>query len=123
MGLFAGLSNFIPYVGQMLGGGLPALVTLAQYESPGDALIVAAVYLGLVTIEGYIVTPYVLGRSLDPERYGDPGGLPVLGISLGVGGADSGDADYRLLQTGLPERAEPTPLGEPDEPRLAAARQ
>ena len=65
LGLFAGLCNFIPYVGQGLGGGLPALVTLAQYESPGDALIVAAVYLGLVTVEGYIVTPYVLGRSLD----------------------------------------------------------
>ena len=65
LGIFAGLTNFVPYVGQVLGGGLPASVTLAQYESPGDALIVAAVYLGLVTVEGYIVTPYVLGRSLD----------------------------------------------------------
>ena len=65
LGLFAGLTNFIPYVGQVLGGGLPALVTLAQYESPGDALLVAAVYLGLVTVESYIVTPYVLSRSLD----------------------------------------------------------
>lgn len=65
LGLFAGLTNFIPYVGQVLGGGLPALVTLAQFESPGDALIVAAVYLGLVTVESYIVTPYVLSRSLD----------------------------------------------------------
>lgn len=65
LGLFAGLTNFIPYVGQLVGGGLPCLVTLAQFKSPGDALIVASVYLGLVTIEGYVVTPYVLGRSLD----------------------------------------------------------
>ena len=65
LGLFAGLTNFIPYVGQLVGGGLPCLVTLAQFESLGDALIVASVYLGLVTIEGYVVTPYVLGRSLD----------------------------------------------------------
>jgi AI-2 transport protein TqsA len=65
LGLFAGLTNFVPYVGQFLGGGLPTLVTLAQFESLGDALIVASVYLGLVTIEGYLVTPYVLGRSLD----------------------------------------------------------
>ena len=65
LGLFAAVTNFVPYVGQVLGGGLPALVTLAQFESLGDALIVASVYLGLVTIEGYIVTPYVLGRSLD----------------------------------------------------------
>jgi len=65
LGLFAAITNFVPYVGQVLGGGLPALVTLAQFESIGDALIVASVYLGLVTIEGYIVTPYILGRSLD----------------------------------------------------------
>ena len=65
LGLFAGLTNFVPYVGQLLGGGLPFLVTVAQYESIGDALIVASVYLGLVTIEGYVVTPYILGRSLD----------------------------------------------------------
>jgi len=65
LGLFAGLTNFVPYVGQVLGGGLACLVTLAQFESLGDALIVASVYLGLVTIEGYIVTPYILGRSLD----------------------------------------------------------
>jgi AI-2 transport protein TqsA len=65
LGLFAGLTNFVPYVGQLLGGGLPCLVTLAQFESLGDAFIVASVYLGLVTIEGYVITPYVLGRSLD----------------------------------------------------------
>ena len=58
LGLFAGVTNFIPYVGQVIGGGLPALVTLAQYESPGDALIVAAVYLAAITVEGYVVTPY-----------------------------------------------------------------
>jgi predicted PurR-regulated permease PerM len=65
LGLFAGLTNFVPYVGQLIGGGLPCLVSLAQFESLGDALIVLSVYLGLVTIEGYVVTPYVLGRSLD----------------------------------------------------------
>ncbi len=65
LGLFAAVTNFVPYVGQILGGGLPTLVTLAQYESPGDALIVASVYLGVVTVEGYVVTPYILGRSLD----------------------------------------------------------
>lgn len=65
LGLFAGLTNFVPYVGQVIGGGLPFLVTLAQFESLGDAFLVASVYLGLVTVEGYVITPYVLGRSLD----------------------------------------------------------
>jgi predicted PurR-regulated permease PerM len=65
LGAFAALTNFVPYVGQIVGGSLPVLVTLSQSESIGDALIVAAVYLAVVTIEGYVVTPYVLGRSLD----------------------------------------------------------
>ena len=65
LGLFAALTNFIPYVGQLFGGGLPALITLGQHESVGDALIVTAIYLAIVGVEGYIVTPYVMGRSLD----------------------------------------------------------
>lgn len=65
LGLFAALTNFVPYVGQVLGGGLPTLITLGHTGSIGDALIVAAVYLAVVGVEGYIVTPYVMGRSLD----------------------------------------------------------
>jgi predicted PurR-regulated permease PerM len=65
LGLFAGLMNFIPYVGQVIGGALPTLIAGAQSGSIGDALIVAAVYLAAVGIEGYVVTPYVMGRSLD----------------------------------------------------------
>jgi len=65
LGVFAALTNFIPYVGQVVGGALPTLVTLAQFESVGGALLVAAIYTAVVVIEGYVVTPYVLGRSLD----------------------------------------------------------
>ena len=65
LGAIAGLLNFIPYVGQVIGGALPVLVCLGQSGSPGDALIVAATYLGIVAVEGYMVTPYVMGRSLD----------------------------------------------------------
>jgi predicted PurR-regulated permease PerM len=65
LGALAGLTNFVPYVGQMIGGALPVLIKLGQTQSIGDALIVAAVYLAIVTVEGYVVTPYIMGRSLD----------------------------------------------------------
>lgn len=65
LGAFAAITNYIPYVGQVIGGTLPALVALGTTGSLGDALIVAAVYLAVVTIEGYVVTPWVMGRSLD----------------------------------------------------------
>ncbi|MBV8268679.1 MAG: AI-2E family transporter [Planctomycetaceae bacterium] len=65
LGLFAALTNFIPYVGQIIGGALPTLIVIGQSGSIGDALIVAAVYLAIVGLEGYVVTPYIMGRSLD----------------------------------------------------------
>jgi predicted PurR-regulated permease PerM len=65
LGLFAALTNFVPYIGQLLGGGLPTLIALGQTGSLGDALLVAAMYLAAVGIEGYVVTPLVMGRSLD----------------------------------------------------------
>jgi AI-2 transport protein TqsA len=65
LGLFAALTNFVPYVGQVIGGAFPVLITLGQYESLGDALIVAAIYLAILGIEGYVLTPFVMGRSLD----------------------------------------------------------
>jgi AI-2 transport protein TqsA len=65
LGVFAGLTNFIPYVGQVVGGALPTLLALVQFDSVGGALLVAAIYTVVVVIEGYVVTPYILGRSLD----------------------------------------------------------
>jgi predicted PurR-regulated permease PerM len=65
LGAFAALANFIPYVGQIVGGALAVLVALGHAGSLADGLIVAAVYLAVVGIEGYIITPWLLGRSLD----------------------------------------------------------
>jgi predicted PurR-regulated permease PerM len=65
LGLFAALTNFIPYIGQIVGGALPTAIALGQTGSIGDALLVAALYLAVVGIEGYVVTPLVMGRSLD----------------------------------------------------------
>jgi len=65
LGVFAGVTNYIPYIGNVAAGVVPVLVALGQTESIGQALIVAAAYLAIVTVEGYLVMPYVLGRSLD----------------------------------------------------------
>jgi AI-2 transport protein TqsA len=65
LGLIAAIMNFIPYLGQMIGGALPTLIALGQSGSIGHALSVAAVFLAVLGVEGYIVTPLVMGRSLD----------------------------------------------------------
>jgi predicted PurR-regulated permease PerM len=65
LGIVAALTNFVPYIGQMIGGALPTVITLGQNGSVGDALLVAAMYLALLGISEYVVTPLVMGRSLD----------------------------------------------------------
>ncbi len=65
LGLVAALTNFVPYIGQLVGGALPAVVALGQTGSIGQALLVAGLYLAILGIEGYVVTPMVMGRSLD----------------------------------------------------------
>ncbi len=65
LGIVAAVTNFVPYLGQILGGALPSLIVLGQTGSIGSALVVAGIYLAVVGIEGYVVTPLVMGRSLD----------------------------------------------------------
>jgi predicted PurR-regulated permease PerM len=65
LGLVAALTNFVPYIGQLIGGALPVLIILGQNGSMGDALIVAAMYLAVLGVEEYVITPLVMGRSLD----------------------------------------------------------
>lgn len=65
LGLVAAFTNFVPYIGQMIGGALPTLIVLGQSDSMGDALLVAAMYLAVLGVEEYVITPLVMGRSLD----------------------------------------------------------
>lgn len=65
LGLFAAVTNYVPYIGQLAGGALPTLIALGRTGSLGDGLLVAAMYLAVLGIDGYIVTPLAMGRSLD----------------------------------------------------------
>ncbi|WP_152053878.1 AI-2E family transporter [Tautonia marina] len=65
LGVFAAVTNYIPYLGNVAAGVLSVLITLGQRGSIADGLIVASVFLVIVTVEGYLVMPYVMGRSLD----------------------------------------------------------
>jgi predicted PurR-regulated permease PerM len=65
LGIVAALTNFIPYIGQLIGGALPTLIALGQNGTVSSALIVASMYVAVLGIEEYVVAPLVLGRSLD----------------------------------------------------------
>ena len=63
-GTMAALLNFAPYVGPLIGIVAMLLMGFASYEEPLRALVPAAIYLGLHTLEGQIVTPIVLGKRM-----------------------------------------------------------
>jgi predicted PurR-regulated permease PerM len=65
LGALTAVASFVPYIGQVAVGVLIALLTLSSSGSLGDALLVSAVYAGLVGLTGYVLLPVVIGRSLD----------------------------------------------------------
>jgi predicted PurR-regulated permease PerM len=56
--------NFIPYLGDITSVTVLTLVALLTFEEIGQAMIVPVVFLVLTSLEGYIVTPTIMGRRL-----------------------------------------------------------
>jgi predicted PurR-regulated permease PerM len=88
-GAWAGITELIPYVGPWLGAAPPVLYALVQ--DPLSALWVALLFLGIQQLEGHVIVPKVMGRSLrlhpllvifgllaGAEIYGFPGILVAL---------------------------------------------
>lgn len=63
-GTVAALLNFAPYVGPLIGIILMLLMGFVQFRDPLTATLPAVAYLTLHTLEGQLVTPIVLGRSM-----------------------------------------------------------
>ncbi len=88
-GAWAGVTELIPYIGPWLGAAPAVLYALVQH--PLSALWVALLFLGIQQLEGHVVVPKVMGRSLrlhpllvifgllaGGEIYGFPGILVAL---------------------------------------------
>jgi predicted PurR-regulated permease PerM len=88
-GVWAGITELIPYIGPWLGGAPPVLYALVQH--PISALWVVALFLAIQQLEGHVIVPKVMGHSLrlhpllvifgllaGGEIYGFPGILVAL---------------------------------------------
>ena len=89
-GVWAGITELIPYIGPWL-GALPPVLYALVVAGPLPALWVALLFLGIQQLEGHVVVPNVMGRSLrlhpllvifgllaGGEIYGFPGILVAL---------------------------------------------
>jgi predicted PurR-regulated permease PerM len=62
-GLAAGLFNFVPYVGPLIVSAGVFLGTIVQFGDVTTAALVAGVSVAITSIEGFLFTPIVFGRS------------------------------------------------------------
>jgi len=63
-GVLAGVLNFIPYIGSLVGVALVGTIALGTLPTLSHALLAPLAYLALTTIEGQVVTPVLVGRRL-----------------------------------------------------------
>lgn len=63
-GVLVAVLNFVPYLGALTGIICMTIGAVLSFPSIGYAAVFPACYLALATIEGNLITPWVMGRSL-----------------------------------------------------------
>lgn len=63
-GTMAAILNFAPYVGPLIGMVVMLAMGFLSFDTTWTSLLPAAIYLGLHTLEGQLVTPIVLGKRM-----------------------------------------------------------
>jgi predicted PurR-regulated permease PerM len=61
-GTFAGVMNVVPYFGPLIVTAGLAVIAFLQFGTLPQAALVAAVALAITTLEGMVLTPYLLSR-------------------------------------------------------------
>jgi predicted PurR-regulated permease PerM len=56
---------YVPYLGSILAGVPPVLDAFLSCDSAWVPVVVVALYAGVVTAEGYLLVPLVMGRSME----------------------------------------------------------
>jgi len=67
VGMIAGLLSIFPFVGAALGLVVAVILTFAKFspEPVGHLIGVVSVFIGAEVVEGYVLTPWILGDKLD----------------------------------------------------------
>jgi predicted PurR-regulated permease PerM len=85
-GLLAGVFNSIPYYGPLIVSGGLALIAFLQFGTISMMLVVAGVSLLITSIEGWLLTPTLMGRVASMNRVAVFVGLLFWSWAWGVWG-------------------------------------
>jgi predicted PurR-regulated permease PerM len=64
-GVLAGVLNYVPYIGPALVTGALGMVGLLTFPTLHEAAVAPLIFLVLVTVEGQLLTPTIMGRRLE----------------------------------------------------------
>ncbi|MCE9563909.1 MAG: AI-2E family transporter [Planctomycetes bacterium] len=62
--LLVAVLSYVPYLGT-IAAGIPPVLDAMLFVDPLMAIGIGLFYVGVVTFEGYIIVPWVMGRSMD----------------------------------------------------------
>lgn len=62
--ILLGILNYIPYLGPLV-AGIPPFLDAFLFTSPEVALFIAIVYWVIIIVEGYLIVPLLMGRSME----------------------------------------------------------
>jgi predicted PurR-regulated permease PerM len=85
-GMMAGLFNFVPYIGALATFSILTLAAYVTFGNAAKALMVGLLFFAVNGIEGYFVTPNVLGRRMSMNPVAIFISLIVFGWAWGVYG-------------------------------------
>jgi predicted PurR-regulated permease PerM len=85
-GLAAGIFNSIPYFGPLIVTAGLAVVALLQFGAFGMTALIAGVALLITSLEGWVLTPALMGRTAQMNRIAIFAGLLFWSWMWGVWG-------------------------------------
>ncbi len=86
LAVIAALFSFLPYIGNIIGGGLAAILALLSGE-PSSFLIVAGVMTAAQLIENYALSPFLVGNAVGLNPMFSIISIILFGGIWGIGGA------------------------------------
>lgn len=86
LAVLAALFSFLPYVGNVIGGGMAALLAVVSGEPSGFFVVVGVMTLAQV-LENYFLSPMIVGDEVELNPFFSIVSVIVFGALWGIGGA------------------------------------
>lgn len=86
LAVFAALFSIIPYVGNIIGGGI-AVILAYLYSGTTPALIVIGVISAAQLVENYVLTPWIIGDEINLNPFITVFGVILFSVLWGIVGA------------------------------------